>query len=110
MEWVDLAAEGAGQPDLVDGLDAQVVHEQPDAGIEGGLGELDGADVVLGHQDARRAVVQQVAEGPPIGDDARRAGGLPAVDDAVGRDHAGEVELGDDLDDARAADAGDAGR
>ena len=32
-----------------------------------------------------------------------------AVDDAVGGDDAGEVQLGDDLDDARAADAGDAG-
>jgi hypothetical protein len=29
-------------------LDAHAVHQQPCAGIERGLGELDGADVVLG--------------------------------------------------------------
>ena len=50
---VDLAAEGAGQPDLVDGVDLELVHQQPDAGVQRGLGELDGADVVLGDRDAR---------------------------------------------------------
>ena len=89
-------------------LDAQVVHEQPRAGVEGGLGELDGAHVVLRDEDARRALVEHVAEGAAVGDDARRPGGQAAVDDAVGRDDAGQVELGDDLDDARPADAGHA--
>ena len=46
----------------------------------------------------------------PFGDDARRARRQRAVDDAVFGDDAGEIHLGDDLDDRRAADAGDAGR
>ena len=51
VERVDLAAERAGQPDLVDRLDLELVHEQPDAGVQRRLGELDGADVVLGDED-----------------------------------------------------------
>jgi hypothetical protein len=54
VDRVDLAAEGAGQADLVDGVDLELVHQQPDAGVERGLGELDRADVVLGDRDARR--------------------------------------------------------
>ena len=50
---VDLAAEGAGQPDVVDLVDRQLVHQQADAGVQRGLGQLDGADVVLGDRDAR---------------------------------------------------------
>ena len=53
VERVDLAAERAGEPDLVDGVDPELVHQQPDAGIERGLGELDRPDVVLGDEDAR---------------------------------------------------------
>ena len=44
---VDMAAEGAGEPDAVDLLDAELVHQQARAGIERGLGQLDGAHVVL---------------------------------------------------------------
>ena len=76
VERVDLAAERAGEPDLVDGLDLEVVHQQPDAGVERGLGELDGAHVVLGDEDARATVgrlVQDVAEGATVRHDARRA-------------------------------------
>src|SRR3546814_5191734 len=40
---VDVAAEGAGQHDLLDLLDAKAVHQQADAGVERGLAELDGA-------------------------------------------------------------------
>ena len=111
MGRVDLAAERAGEPDLVDGLDAEVVHQQPDAGVQRGLRELDRADVVLGDGDARAAVdalVEDVAERPAVGDHARRPSRERAVDDAVLGDDAGEEQLGDDLDDARAADAGDA--
>ena len=85
---VDLAAERAGQPDLVDGVDLELVHQQPDAGIQRGLGELDRPDVVLGDRDARAgtrpvALVEDVAERPAVGDDPRRARGERAVDDAV---------------------------
>ena len=104
VERVDLAPERAGEPDLVDGLDAGVVHQQPDAGVEGGLRELDRPDVVLGDDDPRPAlggaVVEEVRERPAVGQDPRRARGQRAVDDPVGRDDAGEVQLGDDLDDA----------
>ena len=51
---VDLAAERAGEPDLVDLVDAELVHQQPDARVQRGLGELDRPDVVLG--DRRSAV------------------------------------------------------
>ena len=53
---VDLAAERAGQPDLVDLVDPELVHQQPDARVERGLGKLDRADVVLGDRDARPTV------------------------------------------------------
>ena len=33
---------------------AELVHQQPDAGVERGLGELDRAHVVLGDRDPRR--------------------------------------------------------
>ena len=107
---VDVAAEGAGEHDAVDAVDRVVVHEQADAGIERRLGELDGADVGLGDRDARRAVADDIGEGAALGDDSRRARGERAVDDAVGGNDAGEKELRHRLDDAGAADAGDAGR
>ena len=44
---VDVAAEGTGQADAVDVVDAQVVHQQPDAGVQRRLRELDRAHVVL---------------------------------------------------------------
>ena len=91
-----------------------VVHQQPDAGIQRGLGELDRPDVVLGDGDARSR---------PSG--ARRRGGgrrmsapprrraacarVRPVDDPVRGDDPGEEQLGDHLDDAGTADAGDAG-
>ena len=53
VERVDLAAERAGQADLVDAPRSELVHQQPDAGVQRGLGELDRPDVVLGDRDAR---------------------------------------------------------
>ena len=109
---VDLAAEGTGEPDLVDLVDGELVHQQPDAGVERGLGELDRPDVVLGDGDPRRgpgsvAGVEDVAEGPAVGHDPRRPCREPAVDHAVLGDDPGQEHLGDDLDDPRAADAAD---
>ena len=64
---------------------AELVHQQPDAGVERGLGELDRPDVVLG--DARCAarsrtvaVVEDVAERPAVGHDPRRPRRERAVD------------------------------
>ena len=62
--------------------------------------------------DARTAVAsvaQDVAERPAVRDDPGRTRGERAIDDAVLGDDAREVQLGDDLDDPRPADAGDAG-
>ena len=111
---VDLAAERPGQPDLVDGIHAELVHQQPDARVERRLGQLDGADVVLGDRDPRPAagvgrLVEDVAERPAVRDDPRRARGERAVDHAVGGDDAGEEQLGHHLDDPGATDAGDPG-
>ena len=121
VDRVDLAPEGAGQPDLVELVDGELVHQQPDARIQRSLGQLDRPHVVLGDGDARPrpsgvttgvgivALVEDVAERATVGDDPRRPCRQPAVDDAVLGDDARQEHLGDDLDDARAADAGDAG-
>ena len=63
--------------------DAVAVHQQLDAGIERGLGELDGAHVVLRDGDARLALADEVGEGAAGRFDARRASGQRAVDHAV---------------------------
>ena len=116
VERVDVAAERAGQPDRADVVQRRqpgVVHQQPHAGLQRGLGQLDGAHVVLG--DAQRGstvarLVQHVGEDAAVLDDPRRARGQRAVDGAVGVEHPGQEQLGDDLDDPGAAHAGDAGR
>ena len=90
-------------------VDAEVVHQQRDARVQRRLRELDRAHVVLRDLHRHVAAVQHVGEGPAVGDDAVAARGERAVDHAVLRDDAREVHLGDDLDDAGAADAGDAG-
>ena len=69
VERVDLAAERAGQPHLVDRVAPELVHQQPRTGVERGLGELDRAHVVLGDDDPRAAIgrlVEDVAEGPTV--------------------------------------------
>src|SRR5690242_15538317 len=45
---IDMTAEGTGEADAIDVIDAELVHEKPRTCIERGLGELDGAHVVLG--------------------------------------------------------------
>jgi hypothetical protein len=84
VEGVDLAAERPGEANLVDLIDAGVVHQQPDAGVQRGLRELDRPDVVLGDDDpgpaVGGAVVEDVRERPTVGDDAlRRAARVPST-------------------------------
>ena len=52
---VDVAAERAGQPDPIDALDSQMLHQQADAGVQRGLGQLDGAHVVLRDRERHAA-------------------------------------------------------
>ena len=67
------------EPHLVDGVATELVHEQPRAGVERRLRQLDRADVVLGDDDAQAAarpprvggLVEHVAECAPVGDDPR---------------------------------------
>ncbi len=113
VQRIDVGAEGTGKADVGERRIAGVLHEQVDAGPQGGLGELDRAHVVLGDRDPRRGIVriapEHVCERATVGDDARRARRQLALHHSVGVDHSGEVHLGDDIDDARPADAGDAG-
>ena len=90
-------------------FDAEPLHEQPDAGEQRCLGQLDRAHVILVDAERLGAFVQHVGPGAPSGHDTRAARGHRAVDDAVLRDDTGEVQFGEHLDDARAADTGDAG-
>jgi hypothetical protein len=59
---VDMAAEGTGQPDGVDRGEFQLVHQQPHAGIQRGLGKLDRAHIVLGDRNQRLAFADHIAE------------------------------------------------
>ena len=102
---IDAVAERTGEPDPVDMVDPVALAQQHAARVERRLRELDLADVVLGHGQQWLSVGDDVREGAAVGDDPRRPGRERAVDRAVGRQHAREVELGDDLDDSRAADA-----
>ena len=108
---VDVGAERAGEADVGDRRRPGVLDEQVDAGAQRGLGELDRAHVVLRDRQLRVAGgVQHVRERPAVGDDAIRPRRHLAGDRAVGVDQTRQVHLGDDVDDARAAHAGDARR
>ncbi len=71
--WLPNAPARRTSSTLVDG---ELVHQQPDAGVERGLGQLDGTHVVLGDGDPRRrprsvAGMEDVAERPAVGHDPR---------------------------------------
>ena len=106
---VDVAAEGAGEADAIHALDAEFIHEECDARVQGGLRELDRAHVGLRDLHRHGAAVQDIGKRAPVRDDAIASRRERAVDDAVLVDDAGQVHAGDDLDDPGAADTGDAG-
>ena len=91
-----------------------MVHEQADPCIEGRLGQLDGADVVLGDEDtvATEAqfggVKQDVGEGAAVGHDAVRGFRTRTGDHPVGVHEAGHPEFGHYFDDPRTTDTGHA--
>ena len=71
-------------------IDILFFHQQLDACVERGFGQLYGAHVCLRDGEALGAVVQQVGKGAAVFEDARCSGGERAVDDAVfGDDAAG---------------------
>src|SRR5579872_6896680 len=107
---IDMAAERAGQRDALGRGGAEALDQQLGAGIERRLGELNGANIGLIDHQARLAVMQQIAEGAADRLDALILFGEGAVDHAVFGNDPGEIHLGDDFDNARAADAGNAGR
>ena len=98
--------EGAGQNHPVDLLQLHLVHQQSEAGMQSRLGKLDGAHVILRDDDILGHAIGECAA---VFLDPRGAGGNRAVDDPVGRQDAGQIHLGQHLDDAGPADAGDAG-
>ena len=57
---VDVAAEGAGEADAVHARNAEFIHEKCDAGVQGGLRELDRAHVGLRDLHGHVAAVQDV--------------------------------------------------
>ena len=72
VERVDVSTERAGQPHVVQRLDAGVAHQQVDAGTQRSLRQLDGPHVVLGdRQLGRLGAVEHVAERAIVGDDVR---------------------------------------
>ena len=109
---VDVAAEGAGEADPVDPLDAHALHQQPHARVQRGLAQLYRTHVVLRYLDRPRALAcgtDLIRKCAAVALNARVARSQRAVDDAVVAYHACEIQLGQYLDDARAADAGYAG-
>ena len=64
---VDMAAEGAGKPDAVHLFEPQLVHQQAHARIERGLGQLNGAHVILRDRDQRLAIAHHIGEGAAMG-------------------------------------------
>ena len=109
MADADVATKGAGETDPVHGGDTHLVHQELYAGIERRFGELNLSHVVLGHQHIGHfriaGCVQYIREGAPVGLNALGALSQCAVHDAVGGEYAGEVHLGDYLNNPRAANA-----
>ena len=102
MDRIDMGAEGAGERDALGRCPAPPFDQELCAGIERGLGELDGAHVRLVDQKPRRAVVQHIGvrcgRPPRCADCARPS--APSITPSCG-DDSGKVHLGDRLDDAR---------
>ena len=69
---IDMAAERAGQRHPIGRRGAIALEQQFGAGVERGLGELDGAHVGLVDLQARRAVMQHIGESAADRLDARR--------------------------------------
>src|SRR6185437_575924 len=106
---IDVRAERTRKPDASDVLRSESVHEQSDAGVKSGLGELDGAYVVLSDRQCLRALIDDIAKRAALRHDARTACGELSIDHTVLTDDAREEHLGNHFDDARAADPRDAG-
>ena len=109
-----MGTEGTGEPHVVTLGDPGVLHQEVDAGTKSRTGELDLANVVLGDRQLRvhGAVgigvlgTNHVSKGALVGNDpvgCRRQ----VLDHAVVVTQTGQEQFADDLDDRRAAQAGD---
>ena len=107
VKRADMGPKGTGQNNRGDRVGTALVHQQTRTGVEGGLGQLDRADVALcDRDDAVPVAVQDVGVGPAVRLDAVGAD-LTGRADEPGRVHdARHPHLGNRLDDARAADPG----
>ena len=108
---INMAAKGTRQPDAVDFVDPHSLHEQPHAGIQSRLAQLNGTHIVLHNFQswcAAACPVEFIGEGTPISLYPRVAHGKFAADRTVLTDDAGQVHLCEHLDDARTANPGHA--
>lgn len=109
----NMRAEGPGEGHAVYGVDAELVHQKTRTGIECRLRHLDGADVGVGDCDGWAsvggAIPQEVGVGAPVGDTTGGAGLFSRSDQTRRIQNARDAHFGDDFDDARTANASDAG-
>ena len=107
-----MRAKRPGQHHTIYLVHAHFIHQQARARIKRGFGELNRADVALGHGDFGAAIgagiMDQIGKGAPFGLTTRGANLLGRADQAAFIQNTGHAHFGDGLDDARPADAGDA--
>ena len=103
--WVDMGAERAGQHHPVHLLQPHLVHQQTEPGMQRRLCQLDSTDIILRDHNIVRNTVGECAA---ILLDPRRACHHRTIDHPVGRQNAGDIHLGQHLDNAGPANAGDA--
>ena len=101
---VDMGAKGTRQHHPVNRCQLHLVHQQAKAGMERRLGKLDRPHIILGHDDIVRYAV---GKGPAIDLNARAARRHRAVDNAITCQDFGEIHLGQHLNNAGPANAGD---
>ena len=92
-----MRSERPGQHHPVNRLNLQLVHQESEPGIERGLGQLDGTNIILGDRHGLR---DTIAEGPAILLNPGGNSGFPAINLTILGDDAGQIHLGDDLNNA----------
>ena len=113
MLGADMCTKRPGEGDMIDMGDAHLVHQKARTGIQRRLGKLDRADIALRDADLRpaslAAIIQDKRMRPPLRLAPGRAHLFGAADQPALIDDPRHPHLGHRLDDARSADAGNAG-